>query len=136
MYIFPIIVGKRVGGSDMDRFSIFFSNLFTLLAYYLEVGDVGSGMDVGNTMFVNCTVRLIVVFFNSILQTSAVFSYVENVTISLWEGPLLIIFLSSYDGILSLGSIRMYLRMLVLLKMTRTLVCKKILLNSPLRPGT
>ena len=40
------------------------------------------------------------------------------------------------DGILSLGCIRVDLRVLVPLKMTCTLVCQKILLNPSLRPGT
>ena len=42
----------------------------------------------------------------------------------------------SCDGILSLGCIRIDLRMWAPLKMTYSLVYEKILLNSSVRPGT
>ena len=33
----------------------FSDNLFAILVYYIEVGDVGFGMFVANTVLVNCT---------------------------------------------------------------------------------
>ena len=53
------------------------ANCFTVLVYYPEVGDVGSGA-VGNAVHVNCTSDITIVFFYSIFQTSAGISYIRN----------------------------------------------------------
>ena len=39
--------------------------LFAILVYYLEMGNVGSGMVVGHAGLVECTGDVTVVFFNS-----------------------------------------------------------------------
>ena len=65
----------------MDGFSCFPGNLFTVLIYYFEMGDVGFGMNVGHTVLVNCTGDMTAVFFASILETSAGITYVREVTI-------------------------------------------------------
>ena len=71
------MVEGRVVDSSMDGISSFSGNLFDVLVYYLEVGDVRSGMAVGNAVFVNYTGGMTIVFFYSIFQTFAGFSYVE-----------------------------------------------------------
>ena len=65
--------------SNVNGFSSFSGTLFAVLVYYLEVEDVGSGEFVGNVMFVNCTKDMTIVFFYSIFQTSAGFSYARKV---------------------------------------------------------
>ena len=60
----------------MNGFSSFPGNLFAVLVFYLEVGDVGSGMVVENIVLVNCTSNVTVVYFYSNFQTSAELSYV------------------------------------------------------------
>ena len=45
----------------------FLENLFTILIYYFEMGDVGFGMIVGYTVLVNYNGNMTVVFFDSIL---------------------------------------------------------------------
>ena len=55
----------------MNGFSSFFGNLFGVLVYYVEVGDVGSWVVVGNAVYVNCIGDMTIVFFYSILKTSA-----------------------------------------------------------------
>ena len=55
----------------MNSFSSFSGKLFAILVCYLEVEDVGSGLVVGNTVLVNCTGDMTIVFFYSIFQTSA-----------------------------------------------------------------
>ena len=47
-----VMVVNRVVDSYMDGFPSFFDNLFAVLVYYLEVGDVCSRVVVGNAMFV------------------------------------------------------------------------------------
>ena len=64
----------------------FCGNLFAVLLYYLEVGDVGLGMIIGNAVYVNCTGVITFVFYYSIFQTSPAFSYVEEVAIFFWAG--------------------------------------------------
>ena len=66
-----VAVEGMVVDSNMNGFSSFSGNLFTILVYYLEVGDIDSGMGAGHTVLVSCTGDLNVVFFNSIFQTSA-----------------------------------------------------------------
>ena len=53
----------RCVDSNMNGFSSFSDNLFAILVYYLEVGDVGSGLVVGNAVFVNYTGDMTIVFF-------------------------------------------------------------------------
>ena len=48
-FSFVTIEGKVVN-SNMNDFSSFSGNLFSILFYYLEVGDVGLGMVAGNTL--------------------------------------------------------------------------------------
>ena len=77
MYIFPVL-GLRVGLLLliwMASWAIF-GSLFSILVYYLEMGDVGLEMIVGNAVFVNCTGNMTILFFYS---TSAGFSYVRKV---------------------------------------------------------
>ena len=81
MYIFPMLADEgRVVDSYIDCFSSISGNVFIILAYYLEVGDIGSGMGVGQFVLVNCTSDVTVVFFDSIFQTSAGLYYVGKVT--------------------------------------------------------
>ena len=61
-----VMVQGRVADSNMNGFSSFFGNLFSVLVYYLEVRDVGSGLVVGNAPFVNCTGDMTIVFFHYI----------------------------------------------------------------------
>ena len=93
------MVESRVTDSNMDCLS---SNLFAVLVYYHEVGGVGSGVIVGNAMYVNCTGDMTIVFFHCLFQTSAPFSYVRRVAISFWV-YLQTMFCFSCDRILSLG---------------------------------
>ena len=78
-----LAVEGRVVDSNMNSFSSFSGNLLAILVYYLEVGDVGFGVVVGNAVFVNCTGYMTTVFFYSIFQTSAEFSYIRKVVIFL-----------------------------------------------------
>ena len=137
IYIFPMLqLRLKVVGSYMNVFSRNSGNLCATLVYYLEVADVGSEMVVGHTLLVTCTGDVTVVFFNSIIQTSARLSYVGKVTIFFWTGPFVDNVCLRCDGILSFWCIRRDLRVLVPLKITCTLVFQKILLNSSLRPET
>ena len=79
----------RIVDSNMNGFSSFPGNMFGIMIFYFDMGDVGSGMIVGHTVLVNCTSDVTTVFLNSILQTSAGLSYVGKVTISFWKGPFL-----------------------------------------------
>ena len=79
-----VTAGGRAVDSHMNGFS---GNLFAVLVCYLKVGVVGSGVIVGNAVFVNCTGDMATVFFNSISQTSAGFSYVTKVVIFILAGP-------------------------------------------------
>ena len=65
----------------MDGFSSFPGNLFTVLIYYFEVGDVCLGMIVGHTVLVNCTGDMTAVFFYSILETLTGLTYVGKVAV-------------------------------------------------------
>ena len=56
-------VEGMVVDSNMNGFSNFSGNLFAVLVCYLEMGDVGLVVDVGNSMFVNCTDDMTIVFF-------------------------------------------------------------------------
>ena len=73
------MVDGRVGDLNMDSFSSFTGILSAALVYYLQVGDYGSGMVVGNVVFVNCTGVMTIVFFYCIFQVSAGFSCVSKV---------------------------------------------------------
>ena len=57
------------------------------LSIILKQEDVGSGMVVGNAVFVSCTGDMTIGFFFSIFQTSAGFSYIRKVAIFFWAGP-------------------------------------------------
>ena len=81
------MVEGRVVDSNLDDFSSFSGNLFAVLVNYFEMEDIGSGMVDGNAVFVNCTSEIIIVFFYSIFQTSAGFSYVRKVEIFFWAWP-------------------------------------------------
>ena len=81
------MVEGRVVDFNMNGFSRFSANLFAILAYYLEVGDVGLGAVIGNTLFANCTGDMTIVFFYSIFQMSAGFFCVKKVAIFFWAGP-------------------------------------------------
>ena len=91
------------------------------------MGGVGFQIIVGHTVLVNSTGDMTAVFFDSILKTSAELIYVlcvYEVAIFFWTRLFVDCFLRC-NGILSLGCIRMVLRMLVPLKMTCNLVCQK-----------
>ena len=60
----------------------------------------------------------------------------EKLQFSSWQDYLWTLFCLKCDRVLSLGCIRMNLRVLALLEMTCTLVCHKIPLDSSLKPGT
>ena len=119
-----VMVEGRVVDSNMNGFS---SNLFAILVYYLEVGDVGWVVVVGNSVFVNCSSDMAIVFFYSIFQPSARFSHVRKVAVSFLAGPFLDCILSC-DGILTLGYIRIDLRVLAPWKMASILICQRVLL--------
>ena len=53
-----VTVVGRVVDSNMNGFCRCSGNLFAILIYYVEVGDVGLGVVVENTVFVNCTFHL------------------------------------------------------------------------------
>ena len=63
VYFSCVTVEGRVVDPSMNGFSSFSGNLFAVLVYHLEVGDVGSGVIVGNVVFVNCTAEMAIVFF-------------------------------------------------------------------------
>ena len=65
----------------------FCANLFAILVYYLEAEGVGLRVIVGNAMFVNYTGDMTIVFFYTIFNTSAGFTYVRMVAIFFWVGP-------------------------------------------------
>ena len=65
----------------MNGFSSFSGNLFAVLVYYLEVGDVGSVVVIGNAVFLNCTSDMTTIF-----QTYPGFSSVRKGAFLLWAG--------------------------------------------------
>ena len=77
VHIFHVTVKGSVVDSNMDDFS---GNMFAVLVYYHEVGDIGLGVVAGNAVFVKCTGSMTIVFFYSIFQASAGISYVRKVT--------------------------------------------------------
>ena len=79
----------RVVDSRMNGFSSFSGNLFAVLVYCLEVGEVGSEMVVGKAVYVHCTGDMTTVFFHSIFQISGGFFYVRKVAIIFWVGPFI-----------------------------------------------
>ena len=86
MYIFFCdTVEGRVVDSNMDGFSSSSSNLFAIFIYYLELGDIGSGVVVGNAEYINHIVDITIVFFYSVFQVSARFSCVQKVAIFFWQ---------------------------------------------------
>ena len=111
-----VMVGGRVVDSNMNGFTIFSGNLFAVLVYYLEMGDVGSRVVVGNALFVNCTDSMTIAFLHPIFQASAGFSYLRKVTVFFWEGSIVDYVWFRCDGILSLGGIRIDLRLLAPLR--------------------
>ena len=117
------MVDWRVGESNIDGFS---GKMLAVIVYYLDVGDDGFRVIVGNALYVNCNGDLINTLFHSIFQTSAWFSNEWKVIIFFLAGPFVDYILFLCDDMLSLGCIRMDLRMLAALKMTCTLVCQKI----------
>ena len=68
VHFFCVLVDGRVVDSNIDGFLSFPGNLFAVSVYYtyLEVGDVGSGVVVGNDVYVNYTGDMTIVFFYSI----------------------------------------------------------------------
>ena len=62
-------VEVRVVDCNMNGISSFPGNLFAV--YYLEVGDVGLQVVVGNAVYVTCTGDMTIMFFYSILKTPA-----------------------------------------------------------------
>ena len=87
---FPsIMVEGSFADSDMDGFFSFSGNLFAVLVYYLEVGNVGSGVVLRSAVYVNLTGDMTIVFFYSIFQTSAGFSYVRKDAVFFWAGPFI-----------------------------------------------
>ena len=117
-----MVVG-RVVDSNINSFSSFSGNLFALFIYYLGVEDVGLGVVVAKAAFVNCSGDMTIVFYSSIFQTYTGFFYVRKVAFSFWAGPLVDYVLFHSDEILSLGYIRIDIRVLAPLKMTCTQVC-------------
>ena len=71
----------------MNGIPSFSADLFAILVYCLEMGDVGSRMVVANTVLANYTDDVTTAFFYSIFQTSAGITYVGKVTIFFWAGP-------------------------------------------------
>ena len=65
----------------------FCGNLFAVLVYYLDVGEVGSWVVVGNDDYFKCTGEMTTVFLYCIYQTSAGLSYVRKVANFFWTGP-------------------------------------------------
>ena len=61
------MVEGRIVNSNIDGFSSFPGNLFAVLIYYFEIGDICFGIIVGYTVLVNCTGDVTAVFFDSIL---------------------------------------------------------------------
>ena len=61
-----VVVESRNVNSNLDGFSRFPGNLFAVLIYYFEMGNVGFGVIVGYTVLVNCTGDVTAVFFDSI----------------------------------------------------------------------
>ena len=80
-----MVEGRTVDSNEW--LSSFAGNFFVILVYYLEVGDVGLGAVVRNVVLVNCTGDMTIVFFYSIFQTSAGFSYVRKAAMFFWAGP-------------------------------------------------
>ena len=72
----------------MDGLSSFPGNLFAVLIYYFKMTDDGFGMIVGYTVSVKCTGDVTAVFFYSILEASAGLTYVGEVAIFFWTGPV------------------------------------------------
>ena len=90
MYIFPLLQLKdSIVDSNIDSFSSFSGNLFTLLVFYHEVADISLGVVVGNAVYVKCTGDMTIVFFYSIFHTSTGISCVKKVASFFWEGPFL-----------------------------------------------
>ena len=81
-----VVIEGRVVDYNMNSFS---GTLFAILVYYLAVGDIDSGVVVGNVVFVNWPGHMIIVFFYSIFQTSAGFTCVRKVAIFFWAGPFI-----------------------------------------------
>ena len=90
--------------------------MFPILDDYLEVGDVGSGMLVGNTG------NMTIVYLYSIFQTSAGLSYVRKIAIFFCAVPFIEYVYFTWDGVLSLGCIRTDKGLLAPLTMTFMLV--------------
>ena len=76
-----VTVEGRVVDFNMDGFSSFSSNLFAVLVYYHEVGDIGSWGVVRNDVYVNCIGEMTIAFFYPIFQTSAGLYYARKVAI-------------------------------------------------------
>ena len=107
--------------SSVDGFSSFSGNSIVVLVCYLEGEDFGSGLVVGNVVYVKCMGDMTIVFFYPIFQTcdcillckkGCHFSYGQDLSYT-------VVFCI---GILSLGCIKIYLSLLAPLKMTSMLV--------------
>ena len=75
------VEGKDVD-SNLDGFSSFSGNLFAVLVYYLEVGDVGFGGGCWKYCVLNCTGNMAVVFFYSISKHLLGFPVQESLQFS------------------------------------------------------
>ena len=85
---FPCVtVEGRVFDSNMNSFSSFSGNLFAILVYCLEVGDIYSGVVIGNDVFVNCTGDITIVLFYSIFLNICWIILCEKSYNFLWAGP-------------------------------------------------
>ena len=65
MYIFPVLWLNAGLVILIWMAALASGKLLSILVYSLEAGDVGSGVIVGSTVFVNCIGDMTVVFFYS-----------------------------------------------------------------------
>ena len=133
------MVEGRFVDSNMDDFFSFISNLFAAMAYSLEVGDVGSGVFIGNAVYINCTGDITITFFYSIFQASVGFSYVGKVVILFQAGPFVdyVFFWLWWNFILRM--IRIVLKVFAAFKLTSVrwldLVNNNVTFSIPYVPG-
>ena len=89
--------------SNIDGLYNFPGNLFAVLIYYCDMGDVVFGMIVGYTVLVNCTGDMTAVLFDSILYTLAGLTYVGEVAIFSWTGPFVDQIWSCAEGLFAIS---------------------------------
>ena len=70
----------------LDSFPGWYCNLFTVLIYYFEVGDLVMGVVFACTVDIYCTGFMTATFFHSIFQTSAGLSNVKLTATSFRAG--------------------------------------------------